>query len=366
MLISIFAGFIGDLFFLPALLKEFPNWLRDPKALATKSNRAVAAVGEEPEQEEHLSETPEILTKAAMFALVVTATLMIVPSIAEAAQAQKKASKKTVAAKPTSNGYAKAAAILNGKPTPATLTSRGRVPASAPVTDRGGGNEALEILKKARAKLASKSDQATVVLKIIEKNGEEKIREMDLKTLRDGKNAKALVRIQSPADVKGTALLAEMKAGSQQQWIYLPSTKQVRRISGSAGQGGILGSELNTSDLNPVAVKSAKAKLMSKDAHHAKILVHTKAKGFPYSHVILTMGATDALPQKAEYYKGKQLAKTVEFLNYLESAGVARAQMIRVRNPINQRGTDVEFKNIQINSGVKASDLTVEALKDDF
>jgi hypothetical protein len=227
--------------------------------------------------------------------------------------------------------------------------------------------EARLLLQKARKNLESKSDQATVVLKIIEKNGETKVREMDLKSLQTAKGGKALVRIQSPADVKGTALLAELEGTSQKQWIYLPSTKQVRRITGAGGQGGILGSELNTQDLNPVAIQSAQVRLLDRAKGSARLQIQLKSSSpGTYSHVILTLSEPAALPLKAEYFRGATLAKTVEFLNYTDSNGISRAQLIKVFNPISKRGTDVELKNIKVNSGLKDSDFTVDALKDDF
>lgn len=298
MLVSIFAGFVGDLIFLPALLREFPHWLHDQRGL------------ELPTKVRHP------FTSKMMWVLAFSAAMLTPHSLQAAADPAK---------------------------------------------------EAQVLLQKARKNLESKSDQATVILKIIEKSGDAKVREMELKSMQTTKGGKALIRIQSPADVKGTALLAELEGTEQKQWIYLPSSKQVRRISGSAGQGGILGSELNTQDLNPVAIKSAQARLLDRTKGSARLQIDTKASGTGgYTHLILTLSEPQGLPLKAEYFKGKTLAKTVDFLNYTQSNGVSRAQLIKVFNPVNKRGTDVELKNIQVNSGLKEKDFSVDALKDDF
>ncbi|MFN7727865.1 MAG: outer membrane lipoprotein-sorting protein [Bdellovibrio sp.] len=298
MLVSIFAGFIGDLVFLPALLREFPHWLHDQKGLTLPAKVRAP-----------------LLSKSLWVLVFLAASLA--PHSLQAAPDK--------------------------------------------------GKEARRLLQKARQNLESKSDQATVVLKIIEKNGETKIREMDLKSLKTSKGGKALVRIQSPADVKGTALLAELEGTSQKQWIYLPSTKQIRRITGAAGQGGLLGSELSTQDLSPVSIQSAQARLLDRQKGSARLHIRLKSSGpTSYSHVIITLSEPAALPLKADYFRGAVLAKTVEFSNYTNSNGISRAQLIKVFNPVNKRRTDVELKNIKVNSGLKESDFTVDALKDDF
>src|SRR4051794_22416904 len=87
-------------------------------------------------------------------------------------------------------------------------------------------NPAQDILKKARQNLESKSDQAHVVLKIIEPGGEVKSREMTLQVLRTSKGFKSMVRMTAPADVKDTAVLAEVEDGQDREWLYLPSSKQ--------------------------------------------------------------------------------------------------------------------------------------------
>jgi outer membrane lipoprotein-sorting protein len=223
------------------------------------------------------------------------------------------------------------------------------------------------ILERAKVKLASKKNQAHVTLKIIEAGGEIKSREMNLETLETENGFKALVRMTAPVDYKGTALLAVIENGEQRQWIYLPSSKQVRRIASVNKGSGLLGSELNPEDLNPDALKDAAVKLISKDKTSAVIELTPKAGMSEYSSARTTFSLSDDLPQKTEYFKAGVLQKTVEFLDYKSfEGGTFRAQKVHIQNVIKNRGTDLELAQIKVNPDISAKDFTPEALKADW
>lgn len=223
-----------------------------------------------------------------------------------------------------------------------------------------------EILKKARQQLDSKSDQARVALKIIEPNGDVKSREMTLQILRTKGGFKSMIRMISPADVKDTALLAQMEDGKDQEWLYLPSSKQVRRITASKKSSGILGSELAAEDLDPMAFTGAGVKLESQSSTNAVVSVTPKKGSSEYSKVLTSFSLPDALPRKTEYFKGAKLIKTVEYLNYKAFGTVQRPQSIRIMNVVKKRGTNIDFSHISVNPKLAAKDFTPDALKESW
>jgi hypothetical protein len=221
-----------------------------------------------------------------------------------------------------------------------------------------------EILKKARLQLDAKSDQAHVALKIIESNGDVKSREMTLQILRTKDGFKSVIRMTSPADVKDTAVLAQMEDGQDQEWLYLPSTKQVRRIASGKKSAGILGSELSAEDLDPMAFKGAGLKLETNTPTEAKISIQPRLGSSEYTKVITTFSLPDALPRVTEYFKGESLEKTVKYSDYKLFAGnIRRAQKIYIHNVKKNRGTTIEFTEISVNPPLLIKDFTPDALK---
>jgi uncharacterized protein len=222
---------------------------------------------------------------------------------------------------------------------------------------------AADILHKARVQMDAKSDQAHVVLKIIEPNGDVKSREMSLQILRTKEGFKSMIRLTSPADVKDTAVLAQMEGGQDQEWLYLPSSKQVRRIASSKKSTGILGSELSPEDLDPMAFNGAALTLEKQDATSAQISINPRKGTSEYTKVITTFSLPDALPRKTEYCKGASLEKTVAYSDYKTYGNIQRAQSIQIRNLKKNRGTDIEFSDITVNPHFVAKDFTPDALK---
>jgi len=67
---------------------------------------------------------------------------------------------------------------------------------------------------------------------------------------------KSLTIFDMPADVKGTALLTfSHKTGNDDQWLYLPALKRVKRISSSNKSGPFMGSEFAYEDISSEEVE---------------------------------------------------------------------------------------------------------------
>jgi uncharacterized protein len=224
--------------------------------------------------------------------------------------------------------------------------------------------EAKDILKKSQQQLDAKDDQAKVEMKIIEENGESKSRSLTLQTLR-ANGFSVMARLQSPADIKDMAFLGQVdEDGNEMQYIYLPSSGQVRRLVTGKTKAGLLGSEISPEDLNSQAIKSATVKLIKTDAKSYWIELKPNAETSEYTHVITKIAKKDLLPQVTEYYIQKKMKKTVQFMNYKKIGAVWRAQMMKVKNHLNGRGTEIVLSDIKVNSGLSADDFSQSNLKE--
>ncbi|MCE3010746.1 MAG: outer membrane lipoprotein-sorting protein, partial [Proteobacteria bacterium] len=293
MMISVVAGFFGDLFFLPAVLKLFPKAFRKTEPLAPDI---------EPDCS-HLS------TRAASLAFIFLLPMLI--------------SVDTASAK----------------------------------------TDASEILKRSQAVLDATDDQARVEMIITEKNGEVKTRKLEIKTSR--KNGFSVIaKIHSPADVRGMGFLGQIKEGEEAQWIYLPSSGQVRRVVTGKSKSGLLGSEISPEDLNSQAIKSASSMMIDSKGKYWVIQVTPQKGTSEYSKVISYIDKTHYTPMKVEYFVGKKRKKTVEFKRYKKLGSIFRAQIINVKNHLNGRKTDLKLTNIQVNKGLGPELFSPSALKD--
>ncbi len=82
-------------------------------------------------------------------------------------------------------------------------------------------------------------------------HGQESRRILRIKALAvPGDGDKSLCLFDSPADIKGTTLLTHThKTGDDDQWLYLPALKRVKRIASSNKSGSFVGSEFAYEDI---------------------------------------------------------------------------------------------------------------------
>ncbi|RWX45914.1 hypothetical protein VT99_12471, partial [Candidatus Electrothrix marina] len=96
-----------------------------------------------------------------------------------------------------------------------------------------------------------------MVMILRNKNGQESRREMANKVLEvqdDGDKSLSLFR--TPRDIRGTALLTfSHKSGDDEQWLYLPALKRVKRINSRNKSGSFVGSEFSYEDISSQEVE---------------------------------------------------------------------------------------------------------------
>ena len=90
----------------------------------------------------------------------------------------------------------------------------------------------------------------TMVLR--DRHGRESVRRMRFKVLEvQGDGDKSLFVFDEPPDVRGTALLTHAHVNTQDdQWLYLPALKRVKRINAARRSGSFMGSEFSYEDMS--------------------------------------------------------------------------------------------------------------------
>ncbi len=98
---------------------------------------------------------------------------------------------------------------------------------------------------------------ANMVMLLKNRQGEESRRHIRNKTLEvEGDGDKSISIFDRPRDVKGTALLNfTHKIGADDQWLYLPALKRVKRISSANKSGSFMGSEFAYEDVTSQEVE---------------------------------------------------------------------------------------------------------------
>jgi len=90
--------------------------------------------------------------------------------------------------------------------------------------------------------------------------GKESLRNVRIKNLEvDGDGDKSLSIFDEPADVKGTTSLTWSHSDKpDDQWLYLPALKRVKRISSKNKSGPFMGSEFAFEDIGSQEVDATR------------------------------------------------------------------------------------------------------------
>jgi len=165
-------------------------------------------------------------------------------------------------------------------------------------------------------------------------------REMDGKILevKDDGDKSIHVYIR-PSDVKGTKMLTwSHKADDDDQWLYLPSIRRVKRISSSGKTASYMGSEFSYEDLGSQEIEKYDHVFISEDKN-SWILERYPKKKSGYQKQKMWISKKYMNPIKIEYYDRKgELLKTATFNDY---------QAYKVKNKTLYRPTSIEMQNIQ-------------------
>jgi len=199
---------------------------------------------------------------------------------------------------------------------------------------------------------------------LINARGQKKVRTMQMKVLEGKDEDKSLMEFLTPPDVKGTKFLNyEHIDRDDDQWLYLPALKRVKRIASKNKSGSFMGSEFAYEDLSAFNVKKYKytgeaEEVVVDGKEMYKIYSTPISKYSGYTKLISWVDKKTFLVQKIEYYdRKKQLLKTAFFSQYKNFDGIYRIGKIVMKNVQNDKTTILVWEDEKIKNGLKPKDF---------
>ena len=135
-----------------------------------------------------------------------------------------------------------------------------------PLLAQSAEEKGLEIAKESeRRDQGFEDSEQTLLMVLRNRHGQETTREIRGRTLEVADDGdKSMIIFDSPKDVEGTALLTySHKAEDDDQWLYLPALKRVKRIASNNKSGPFMGSEFAFEDLSSQEVEKYTYKYLS-------------------------------------------------------------------------------------------------------
>lgn len=215
-------------------------------------------------------------------------------------------------------------------------------------------------------------ESSTMKLVLIDATGRQIEREMLGESLEKTNMDQTLMNFVKPLDVKGTKLLTWSKeVGDDEQWLYLPSLKRVKKINSQTKGSSFMGSEFSFEDLGGQSIEKytfflkGSTKIENQDVW---ILERKAKESSSYSKVVLYVSKKYMSALKSEYYnKRNELLKVANFSGFTKytvgKKEIYRPGKIEMNNIQNKKKSIFSWENRKIGIKIPDSHFTQDALK---
>ena len=212
--------------------------------------------------------------------------------------------------------------------------------------------------------------ETTMTMTLRNKQGEESVREMRSRSLEVADDGdKGLIIFDRPKDVRGTALLTfSHKTGSDDQWLYLPALKRVKRIASNNKSGPFMGSEFAYEDISSQEVdKYTYTYLRDEEFDGQKCFVIERIpvdEKSGYTKQIAWIDQAEYRAQKIDFYdRKKSLMKTLTMHGYKQYLDKhwrpAELQMVNLQTG---KSTTLSFADYKFKTGLEEGDFDQASL----
>ena len=212
---------------------------------------------------------------------------------------------------------------------------------------------------------------ANMVMELRNKQGDVSTRTIRLKTLEvTGDGDKSMSIFDQPADVKGTAFLTFSHAiKPDEQWLYLPALKRVKRINSKNKSGPFMGSEFAYEDLASQEVEKYTYKyIRDEELNGVACFVLERYPAYEhsgYTKQLAWINNDRYVAEKIEFYDRKNdLLKTLSnsgYKQYLDQYW--RPEVMLMENHQTGKSTVLTWQDYQFKNGLDDKDFSRNSLK---
>jgi len=250
------------------------------------------------------------------------------------------------------------------------LVSVGMI-AGIPVIAQRAEDKGLSIALETDARDAGFANWvATAKMILRDEQGGEAVRTFRMMALEQKDDGdKTLAIFDKPADLAGAAVLTYSHAlVADDQWLYLPEVKRVKRISSQNKAALFMGSEFAYEDLSSFEVKKYRYRYLrdeTLDGHECFVVENVPAYAdSAYSKQIEWVDKQLYHPRRLDYYDRQgRLLKTMTFTGYQQYLGKHwRASEQLMENHQTGKATQVIWGPYKFKSNIHDSEFTPQGL----
>jgi outer membrane lipoprotein-sorting protein len=233
---------------------------------------------------------------------------------------------------------------------------------------------AEDVMKKSQAAFLyqGKDFKARVMMKLINKGGQERTRELTMLRKNFGEaggEQKFFMYFVQPADVKDmTFMVYKYSARDDDRWLFVPAINMVRRIAAQDKTSSFVGSDFTYEDVSGRDIQDdthtmvKEEKLGARDCYVVKST--PKAGDVDYSYKVSWVDKGNFLPLKEEYYDKKgEFGRVFSADEIKDVKGFPTITKRTMKNLHSGHRTEVTYTKTDYNAGIEDSLFSERYLK---
>lgn len=219
-----------------------------------------------------------------------------------------------------------------------------------------------QIIDKTYNRPSGDDQTSTLTMTLTNESGQTRVRKIEQFSKDLGDMEKSIMFFQSPADVKNTSFMnwSYDDDKSDDQWIYLPALKKVKRISSDSKSDYFMGSDFTYDDLGDRKLNADNHKLLREETIKDKVCYVvesvSKDEDYMYSKTITWIDKSTFIGVQKEFYdEDGDLLKLLSIKKVEKMDGIDVITNSEMKNVQKNHSTSMILSNVKINSGIAVS-----------
>ena len=229
----------------------------------------------------------------------------------------------------------------------------------------------LEVIQKVYDRPTGNDMTGNLIMTIENSRGNQRVRKIKqfVKTVKNGE--KKIMYFLSPADVKNTSFMTwsyDDASKSDDQWIYLPALKKVKRISSDSKGDYFMGSDFTYDDLGDRHPMDDTHTILREEVMGGKetIVIESipKDEEYMYSRTVTWVMKDTWIGLKKEFYDEDDDLLKILTVDAQKSFGdVIILTKVKMHNIQRNQFTIMEFSNVEIDKGIPNNKFSERMMK---
>ena len=229
----------------------------------------------------------------------------------------------------------------------------------------------LEVIQKVYDRPTGNDMTGNLIMTIENSRGNQRVRKIKqfVKTVKNGE--KKIMYFLSPADVKNTSFMTwsyDDASKSDDQWIYLPALKKVKRISSDSKGDYFMGSDFTYDDLGDRHPLDDTHTILREEVINEKetIVIESvpKDEEYMYARTVTWVVKDSWIGLKKEFYdEDDELLKILTVDDQQSFKDVIILTKVKMKNVQRNQFTIMEFSDVQIDTGIPNNKFTERMMK---